>query len=388
MGKRLMILGGSYAQVNTIEKAESMGIKTVVVDKNPNAIGFNLASYPLNISIKDTQSVLKFAKSMKIDGIIAPEADVGLFTMGEVISEMGLKGPNKISVLAAQDKRITKLCLQHAGIKFPKTINFSEVHDCDYPLIIKPVDGVCSRGVYLVTDPSDWSEYLVSESKKYSEIGEVMVEEFIGGTVFNMDMMIQDGVVMYTMLHDEIVNNKNFGVNFFIAPSEYQNCNSVIGYRCSQAVKSLGIRDGCIAIEGVMKDDIVYIFEINPRMSGSFHIPAHELSTGIDWCGDAIRIAVGEKINGHKYIIKPHGWLMGGSNFAGVIKEISRTADLEKTERLQLLKYVGDYVGKFDGVETSTDQTIYIFYTEQSNKSKVVHRLWDFSNHMKITVEV
>jgi biotin carboxylase len=387
MPNRLMVLGGSYAQVDVIERAEREKIQTVVVDKDPKAVGFQIASYALNVSVKDTTSIIKFARSMKINGIIAPEADAGLLTMGEVVSELGLKGPGKMSMLAAQDKRITKLCFQHAGVKTPKLVIFDEVHDCNYPLVIKPVDGVCSRGVYLVDDPSEWSEFLVGESRKHSAIGEVMVEEFISGTVFNMDMMLQDGVVMYAMLHDEIVNESNFGVSYFIAPSQYNNYRAVIEHVCTKAAKALGIRDGCIAVEGVVKGNgTVYILEINPRMSGSFHIPAHELSTGIDWCGDAIKVALGEKIERKAVNFKPHGWVMVGSRKAGTIKDIKRTIPFTGKERIQYLKYAGDQIGDFYGTETSTDQTVYIFYTEQNTMYDVLIRLQEAIKGITINV--
>ena len=40
--KTIMILGGSILQLPAIEKAINMGLRVVVVDKDPKAIGFNV----------------------------------------------------------------------------------------------------------------------------------------------------------------------------------------------------------------------------------------------------------------------------------------------------------------------------------------------------------
>ena len=40
MNKRIMILGASILQLPAIKKAKELGLNVIVVDMNPNAIGF------------------------------------------------------------------------------------------------------------------------------------------------------------------------------------------------------------------------------------------------------------------------------------------------------------------------------------------------------------
>ena len=40
MSKKILILGASILQLPAIQEALSMGLETIVVDKNPNAVGF------------------------------------------------------------------------------------------------------------------------------------------------------------------------------------------------------------------------------------------------------------------------------------------------------------------------------------------------------------
>jgi heterodisulfide reductase subunit A-like polyferredoxin len=45
MNKPFMILGGSIGQINAIKTAKKLGKKTLVLDKNPNAIGKYVSDY-------------------------------------------------------------------------------------------------------------------------------------------------------------------------------------------------------------------------------------------------------------------------------------------------------------------------------------------------------
>ena len=60
--KKLMILGAGILQLPAILKAREMGIETVAVDMDPNAVGFAHADTALVISTIDTPNVLKAAR--------------------------------------------------------------------------------------------------------------------------------------------------------------------------------------------------------------------------------------------------------------------------------------------------------------------------------------
>ena len=64
-----MILGASILQLPAIQKAREMGLDVIVVDMNPEAVGFTVPDVKKEIiSTIDIPLVLEAAKKHKIDG--------------------------------------------------------------------------------------------------------------------------------------------------------------------------------------------------------------------------------------------------------------------------------------------------------------------------------
>jgi len=392
----LMILGAGSDQIDIIKKAKEMGLETVVIDKNPDAIGFQYADHKEVFSIKDKYNVLTVATDMNVDGVIAPCSDAGLLSAGIVNSSMNLKGPNAGSVVCAMYKKVAKSLFYRNGINVPR--DFDELSEYYFPSIVKPVDGVGSRGVYKLE--SFWQKphpsELVKRAKSYSQVNEVIIEEYLPGTVFNVDLLLQNGKVIYGTLHDELFDEgkNNFGVDIFVHPSEYVNKGMQIPIvkKCIKAVKALQITDGNVAVEGVVHNDKIYIFEVNPRMSGSFHMQAHTLSSyKRDWIEDGIKVALGIPVDplplimGHRILPQTaHAWAMIGSEKAGTIKHITGPEEGVLTWHL---KYVGDTVEEFNGIETSTDQSVVVIYTNGDSREDAVDKINYYRKQVKIEVE-
>ena len=67
MGKKIMILGASILQLPAIKKAKEMGLEVVVVDMNPDAVGFQTEGIEKEIiSTIDIPEIVKAAKRHSI----------------------------------------------------------------------------------------------------------------------------------------------------------------------------------------------------------------------------------------------------------------------------------------------------------------------------------
>ena len=105
MDKKLMILGASILQLPAIEKAREMGLETVVVDMNPNAVGFAVPGVKKEvISTIDIPEVLKAAQSYHIDGIMTLASDMPMRTVAIVAEKMNLVGIDYDTAIKATDK--------------------------------------------------------------------------------------------------------------------------------------------------------------------------------------------------------------------------------------------------------------------------------------------
>src|SRR5699024_3328938 len=105
MRKKLMILGASILQLPAIEKARDLGLETIVVDMNPEAIGFDIKGVKKEvISTIDAQAIVKAAKRHQIDGIMTLATDMPMRSVAAVAKEMNLIGIDEDTALKATNK--------------------------------------------------------------------------------------------------------------------------------------------------------------------------------------------------------------------------------------------------------------------------------------------
>lgn len=121
MNKKIMILGASILQLPAIEKAKEMGLDVVVVDMNPNAIGFEISGIKKEIiSTIDIPAIIEAAKRHQIDGIMTLATDMPMRSVAAVAEQMGLVGIDKDTAVKATNKAEMRKALQKAGVPIPK----------------------------------------------------------------------------------------------------------------------------------------------------------------------------------------------------------------------------------------------------------------------------
>ncbi len=387
MRQHLLILGAGKDQEIAVKKATAISnLAVVAMDKDKDAPGFDHTDLCMNYSIKDIDTIKLTYSWFKHDAVIAPFSDAGLLSAGYLNTMFGLRGPSLLSMMTATNKRSFADLLKYSNASHPEIID--DLSETSFPVIIKPVDGVGSRGVYKIEsflqEPHPYD--LVSKARSQSQTGDVIIQKYIEGTVFNLDMLLQNGELVYYLLHDELFDEgkNNFGVDTFVFPSIYSitYLEMRILRECLEVVKLLGITDGNVAVEGIVSGKKVYILEVNPRMSGGKHMEAHSLATGRDWITDGIMVLLGDTVRADRLKPKPHAWAMVGSEKAGIIKHIYGP----NKGYTWHVKDIGDFVGEFNSIETSTDQTVVIVYVEGNDRDDVIRKIAEVKSSIEIEV--
>ena len=291
-----------------------MGVHVVASDVNPNAPGFKIADDFIiadTYGIKETvDAAIHYHKTSRpIDGVICIASDVPL-TVASVADALGLPGISIESAHLAADKLAMKRKFLADGVKTPY---FSPVESENhlrllvnkqgYPLVLKPVDSRGARGVLRLTPDIDlgWA-YKLSHS--HSPTGRVMVERFLDGPQVSTESILLDGVTYTVGFSDRNYEYlERYAPHIIENGGELPSCLSAdVQDKCrrlvQQAASSMGV------IKGVVKGDIVvhkmqpYIIELAARLSGGYFC-THEipLNTGVDFVGQAIRLALGVELN-------------------------------------------------------------------------------------------
>lgn len=303
--KTIMILGASVLQLPAIDEARNMGLRVVVIDMNPNAIGFNVPGVIKEvISTIDIEGVIKAAKKHHIDGVMTLATDMPMRTVAAVASACGLVGISEDTAVKATDKAVMRETLFNAGVPVPNYVRVCNENDFkkvsglfSVPFIVKPSDSSGSRGIALVKD-KDYAIDAYRYTKAFSRNGIVVVEEYMVGPEVSVETIAVDGKVHVIQITDKITTGAPHFVEMgHTQPTQLASTKEIKRVAVA-ANKALGIQNGPSHTEIIVTNDGPKIVELGARLGGDC-IATHlvPLSTGVNMVKACIDIALGGKPN-------------------------------------------------------------------------------------------
>lgn len=398
--KKIMILGASILQLPAIEKAKEMGLRVIVVDMNPEAIGFSVEGIEKEvISTIDTPAILIAAKRHQIDGIMTLASDMPMRTVAAVAREMNLTGITDDTALKATNKAFMREALSMAGVPVPMFFRVSTKRDymeavekiraAGHRCIIKPADNSGSRGIDLLDDFEQRTvDNAYEYSKQSSRSGELMVEEFMEGPEVSVETLSVDGTCHVIQITDKLTT----GAPYFVEMGHSQpsrlpdTVKAEIKQVAIAANHAIGIQDGPSHTEIKVTKDGPKIVELGARLGGD-NITTHlvPLSTGVDMVECCIRIALGEKPDlsanyergsAIRYLLSPVGKItkINGVDSAKMVTGI---------KQISIVHGVGDYSRE---IKSSTDRVGFVI-TQADDAENAIKSCEKAADMIRIEVE-
>ena len=303
MGKQLAIIGASHFQNPLIEKAKEMGCETHVFAWRAGDVGERTADHFYPVSITERDAILEQCRQIGIDGICSIGSDLANITVGYVAEALGLTGNPTAVVARSTDKHLMRKTFASCGDPSPKSVlvegdSRDGLSELAYPLIVKPVDRSGSRGITKLESAEGLEAALEAAfSEGFSK--RAVVEEFVAGEEFSVEFVSWEGE------HSFLALTKKFttGAPHFIETGHLEpaSIDEALLVRVVQVVKRaldhLGVRCGASHAEGMVDaDGDVWLIEIGSRMGGDcIGSDLVRLSTGIDYTGAVVDIALGNK---------------------------------------------------------------------------------------------
>ena len=217
MKHRLLILGTLGEFVQLVQKSREKGYYTIVCDGYPDGPARKFADEAYQIPVTDTERIAELCREKEIDGIITSFSDLLLECMVKIADRAGLPCYLKPEQLPwYRDKSETRALLRKLELPTPgfRKIPTAVLEDPDrksrlkerlkglrYPVVSKPLDKYGSRGIYI----SENLDELIEASQKtaeFSDMPEILVEEYNDGYEFNMMTWVNDGKVNVISIAD------------------------------------------------------------------------------------------------------------------------------------------------------------------------------------------
>ena len=303
--KKIMILGAGLLQSFVIRRAKELGYKTIVLDMDANAVGFQYADQHEIINIVDKNACLECAIRNNIDGVITAATDYGVITAAYIAKQLKLNGLDvKVAETIKNKYYVRKILHEMKADDTPQFFELSRPEDIEkirdiveFPLMVKPCDGSGSKGVCKVTSIQELRDAF-SDAIKVSLSKKVLAETFIQGKEYGVESFVYNnqvnilGVMKKEMTKPPYYAELGHSIPSGLSEEMEQKVRNVV----KNSIQALKINYGAVNMDLLITDDgKVCIVDIGARMGGNL-IGSHiiPIATGIDYMGNIIKAAVGD----------------------------------------------------------------------------------------------
>lgn len=311
--KRLLVLAAGRLQLPVITKAKELGYYVIAADGDKDAIGFKSADKAICVNITDPEEMLRIAIQEKIDGVIHPCSEVSMSVMGKINDRLKLSGVSEEAALRATNKHLMRQAFDACGAPSPLSRCLTDADEAwhafktqyENAAILKPSRNSGSRGIHKIDRSTSADEFkrLFDHSMSESRDKSVMLEQFIDGPEFSVEIIVWNGSVNILTVTDK----KTTGAPHFVElghsqPSLFSKQDiAAVEEAAAMGVKALGVDNCACHAEIKLQHDTknapgkAYIMEIGARLGGDFiSTVLTELSTGVDMVAAAIKCSLGE----------------------------------------------------------------------------------------------
>ena len=399
--KKLLMLGGSLYQTFAIKEATRLGYYVITADYLPSNPGHKYADEYHNVSTTDKEAVLKLAKELEVDGVVAYASDPAAPSAAYVCEKLGLPTSPYKSVEILSNKDLFRQFLQENGFNCPKAMGFTRYEDAlnhidefTLPVMVKPVDSSGSKGINKMTDKSQLKAF-VEDALHYSRGKRFLIEEFIvkKGHQISGDAFSVDGKLVFHCLGNEFYDpncDKDFAPLGECWPFQMDHKYiEDLEDQLQRAMSLLDMKSNAYNVEAIVgEDDKVYLLELGARSGGSLIPQVTECATGVNMVTWVIQAAAGDPIDlsileGRKEMPIKGYWsnYMVHSDKTGKFQTISFDPEFEKNHLVDFVNdlKVGDEVHRFRDAQDCIGEFI-LKYENMNQMFEVIKNIESYIN--------
>ncbi len=279
----LLVLGSLGEFCDLVRRAKARGYRTIVCDGYPNGPAKQLADKAYNIDVRKPETIAEMCKEENVDGIIGSFSDLLFEQITKIADMAGLRWYVKPDMLPYyREKNEAKKLLASLGARVPKnTVLTRDFSDSDlegfrFPLVIKPINGYGSKGIYVVHSVLEIRSRYDDVVCRASSDGGILAEEYSYGREYNLMTWVCDGTVYPLGMADREknpqtgcsipLNNRN------IYPAKNQQAILPEAVNILQKfAEAVGQQEGALSMQFFYNEQGVEVCEIAGRFFGYEH---------------------------------------------------------------------------------------------------------------------
>ncbi len=365
---RILIIGASVLQLPAILEAKEMGYYVGIVDYNPKAVGIQYADEYFNISTIAVNGITNVAKSFQPNGIVTLATDMPMRAIAVASKACGLPSITYETAIMATDKAAMIKAFEKHGVEHPwyfvakDKLEFDEIIQMvTFPCIMKPTDSAGSRGVVLA---HTLQELMIAYEYSYGESrsGAVIIEEYLQGPEFSVEVMVLDGEPNVLQITDKLTTGAPHFVEMGHSQptSQPESVQEKIIDLAKRACKAVGINIGPAHVEMILTHDGPKMVELGARMGGDC-ITTHlvPLSTGINMVRAMIDVACNRKPDIEQKLSKGSA-IRYFSSWSGILRSIEGIEKAKEIPGVREITIVKDIGTEITDIDSSIDRVGFV----------------------------
>ena len=306
-----------YCSVHSVWALREMGIEAIIINNNPETVSTDFdISDRLYFEPLTTEDVLNIIDKEKPEGVIVQFGGQTAINLAASLQKAGVKvfGTSVDDIDRAEDRERFDEVLQQTHIPRPEGISVTNLQDAidgaariGYPVMVRPSYVLGGRAMEIVYNEAELRDYM-SRAVKVTPDHPVLCDRYMEGTEVEVDG-ISDGVDVVIPGIMEHVERAGVHSGDSIAVYPPQTLSAKVIYTIIDYTERLGKAlhvKGLLNIQFVIKNDEVYIIEVNPRSSRT--VPFLSKVTDVKMVNLATRIALGatvKELGYHSGLVTP-----------------------------------------------------------------------------------
>ena len=294
-----------YAAVHCVHALRDLGYRVVIVNNNPETVstdfdtGDRLYFEPLT-----PEDVMNIVDQEKPYGVVVAFGGQTAIKLTKTLSENGVNiiGTSADSIDMAEDRERFDELLERLGIARPKgfSILTSEealdaANKLGYPVLLRPSYVLGGQNMIIAFSDADVTEYMTIILAQGIE-NPVLIDKYIQGRELEVDAIYdgKDVLIPGLMEHVERTGiHSGDSIAMYPAKHIYDDMYRRLQETTAAICDGLG-SIGIVNIQYIVKDNQIYIIEVNPRASRT--VPYMSKVTGIPMVDVAIEVSLGKKL--------------------------------------------------------------------------------------------
>lgn len=298
-----------YCSVHAAWAIKNNGYESVMVNSNPETLStdFDIADRlyfePMNI-----ENIMNIVEKENPKGVLVQFGGQTAINLAEKLQSRGVKilGTSMDSIDITEDRERFGALLRELKIPQPKGMGvrtlveaIEAAKEIGYPVLVRPSYVIGGRGMQVVYNDDELVTY-INEAIKFSD-NIILIDQYIEGHEVELDA-ISDGMEILVPGINEHIERAGVHSGDSISVYPAQHVDKKIIDKMMEDTRKIARKlkiKGLMNIQFIIKDNIPYIIEVNPRASRT--VPIMSKVTNTPMVDIAVNVILGRSIRRQGY---------------------------------------------------------------------------------------